>query len=275
MKTTIFRITIWCFALTAGAVALAQKQPVRRVSRAPDDVATLKQKAEAGDAQAKLALGEKLMANARPKDALAQYREIAGQGNAEACYRAGEILLFGVTSVPKDQQVNPRPLEGVRLTYRAATNRHALASRNLGRALLNGIGMKTNRTEAYAWMQHYAETSRSRDRSELDRLALTMDASALREGQKLAKRFKARDWPPLVLSKPPVSPLALKIEGLSLRVGGALVVVNRRSLAVGESTTFQVGQDTIEVRCLEIGEDYTCLEVEGEEEPRRLSFGKI
>lgn len=72
-------IFILSLAVAVGPPALAQKQPTRRPVR-PADVATLKQKAEVGDAKAKFALAEKFLANARPKDALGLFRELAGRG---------------------------------------------------------------------------------------------------------------------------------------------------------------------------------------------------
>lgn len=274
VRTSSLNILVVCLAVVAGAPASAQKQPSRRPSH-PPDVATLKQKAEVGDVKAKFALAGKLLDNARPKDALNLYRELALRGEPEACYRAGEILLFGMIAASPDQQVHARPTEGVRWTYRAATNRHAQAGRNMGRALANGLGVVTNRIEAYAWMQHYTESLRTRDHAELDRMALTLDAGTIREGQKLAKRFQAREWPPLVQPKPTARSLVLKVEGISLGSGNPLAIVNRRSLGIGESTTLQSGKDAIAIRCVEIGADFVCVEVEGEDEPRRLTFGKI
>lgn len=145
----------------------------------------------------------------------------------------------------------------------------------MSRALASGLGVMTNRIEAYAWLQFYSDSHRKRDYAELDRMALTLDAGTIREGQKLAKRLKAREWPPLVQPKSALRPLALKVEGISLGSGNPLAIVNRRSLGIGEATTLQAGKDAVEIRCVEIGEDFVCVEVEGEDEPRRLGFGKL
>lgn len=275
MEFKLIKLTITILLLLAcGTTARAQRSAAPRASTPVNDVATLKQKAESGDARAKLALGNKLMENSRPKDALVQFKEIARKGNVEACYLTGEILLYGARG-SGEQQVLARPAEGVRWTYRAATNSHALACRNMARALINGLGVKTNLVEGYAWLQLYSERNARRDRKELDALALRVDTGIIQQGQKQAKEFKAKRWPALAVESPVLTQLSLRISGITYGDSGALVVINTRSLAVGESTQFPVGKNSVEVRCIEIGEDFARLEVEGEDEPRLLTFGKI
>jgi TPR repeat protein len=273
MNTGIFKVAVLAVLVAAGSLAQAQRAIPKRAASAPTDVATLKQKAEAGDVAAKLALGIKLRANDRSKDALAEFKEIGRKGNAEACYQAGDILLYG-TRESGAQSVTARPAEGIRWTYRAATNFHAQACRNMARARATGLGIKTNVAEAYAWMQLYAERCPKPGRSELDALALSIDTATIKQGQSLAKQFKAKKWPRVAVENVTRTQLALKVSGITHSPNGALVVVNHRSLAVGEATQFTVGNEMVEVRCIEIGDDFARVEVEGEDEPRRLVLGR-
>lgn len=272
MNTLVFKIVVFAALLAAGSSAQAQRAKSKRAP-APNDVATLKQKAEAGDVGAKLALGIKLRENDRFQDALAEFKEIGRKGNPEACYQAGELLLYGARESGA-QAVTARPAEGIRWTYRAATNFHAQACRNMARARATGLGVKTNLAEAYAWMQLYAERCPKPGRGELDALALSIDTATIKQGQGLARQFKAKQWPPLAVASASRAPLALKVSGITQSPNGALVVLNHRTLAVGEATQFTVGNEMVEVRCIEIGDDFARVEVEGEDEPRRLVLGR-
>ena len=53
---------------------------------------------------------------------------------------------------------------------------------------------------------------------------------------------------------------------------GHLAVVNNEILEVGEEAPVRVANGHIRVKCLEIGEDYVVVKVEGEAEPKRLTM---
>ena len=67
------------------------------------DIATIKQKAEAGDARSQGLLGDALAANFRSLEALDWYRKAASQGSVQAAYHTGHLLVFGGVGIPKDQ----------------------------------------------------------------------------------------------------------------------------------------------------------------------------
>ena len=159
-------------------LAMAQ-DPIRNaLTMGFGDVAATKKKAEAGDAQAQRSLADSLASNFRGADALQWYQKSANQGNVEAAYHLGNMLLFGGAGIPKEQRVEPNPPEGIRWTFRAATNRHADACWNISKDLQRGIGVTTNSIEAYAWLQVAADLSPAPivQRVHLNNMALTMDS---------------------------------------------------------------------------------------------------
>src|SRR5208283_1315313 len=97
------------------------------------DVAATKQKAEAGDPQAQLSLGDTLAFNFKSADALVWYRKSAAQGSVEAKSRAGGMLLFGSAGIPGSQNVAQDSVEGMQWTFEAATNFNAKACLNMSK----------------------------------------------------------------------------------------------------------------------------------------------
>ena len=79
---------------------------------------------------------------------------------------------------------------------------------------------------------------------------------------------------PVVLTErpPPSSELALKgVVGASSH---RLAVINNVILETSESGTVRVASGKMRVKCMEIGEDYAVIQVEGEIEPKRLHLIK-
>lgn len=258
-----------------GNAAHAQR-PAQPPAVAPlKAVAVTKQRADAGHIPSQITLASKLVANRHFADALVWYRQAAALGSSEAAYNVGNMLLFGMKAPVADQVVIPDPAEGVRWTFRAATNRHAGACRNMNIALQRGLGVKTNITEAYAWLQLYAESEPQRGGPELDDLALRLDLTVLTNARKLAAQFKSRRWPELSVVTAPKFFLPLRLEGVTLAGENSLAVVNRRTLAAGETTQLPLVRDLIDVKCLEIRAESVLVEVEGEGQPRWLLFATL
>lgn len=260
--------------LALSHAALAQQNLVRRTSKLPDDVLTLKRWAETGDFQAQIALANKLSAVQRYADALMWYRKASATGAAEADYRIGRMLLYGaVIGAAADQGVLPNPVEGVRWAFRAATNLHADAYRDLSGAYQAGLGVQKNLVEAYAWMQLFADANPAVGRAGLDGLTLTMTTSDVDAGRRLAKQFQSRQWPKwpkLTMATAPQVPL--RLNGVTAGGNAPLAVVNRRTLAQGESAAIPLNGRMIAVKCVEVRHDSVLIEVEGESEPRWLRF---
>lgn len=236
------------------------------------DMATIKQKAEAGDAHSQGLLGDALAANFRSIDALDWYRKAASQGSVQAAYHTGHLLVFGRVGIPKDQTVSPNPSEGIHWTFQAATNLYADALHDMSRAYQQGLGVGTNMVQAYAWQQLYAETRSGSivGKVELNQMALKLDTSTIREAQELASQFKGGGWQPLSIQRIP-SESMLKLNGF---VTGKtpLAIINGKTFAEGESQMLKgIRPDPIAVKCLKIDKDSVLISVEGEDTPRRLT----
>jgi hypothetical protein len=71
---------------------------------------------------------------------------------------------------------------------------------------------------------------------------------------------------------PPASELLLK--GLVGSANHRLAVINNAILELGESISVRVPSGRVRIKCMEIGEDYAVILVEGEIQPRRLALSK-
>jgi len=262
------------FALISLVLASAAAPPLsgwrRLLPTVAGDLAITKERGERGDAKAQVGLADDLAANGLAAQAVEWYRKAAEQGNLEAKYRLGEILISGVNSLPDPNQcVKPNPTEGVRWTFEAATNFHAGACRDMSYVLENGVGLDRNLVESYAWLEVFARSNLSDARAAMDRLALRMDLAEIRESHVLAGRFFSRQWPHLVTRKFTEAELALKLNGIT--VGPvSLAIINGQTLEKGDSVVMPVKDGTARVTCVSITQDCVSVAVEGEDEPRVL-----
>ena len=267
-----FNTTI-CLTFLASCVAFAQDPLNDALKMGFTDVAATKQKAEAGDPQAQLSLGNTLSSNFKSADALGWYRKAAQQGSVAAKSRIGEMLMFGATGIPSNQSVKANPTEGIRWTFEAATNRDAKALLNMSKALQNGIGVSTNLIEAYAWLQLYSENDSIVGRVWLNQLALKLDEQSLQKAHVMAEQFKAGQWPAL-------SPRRLAEGDSGLKLGGvtegkpSLAIINGKTLAEGETITIELKDGPLKVKCVQIKQNAVLISIEGENEPRWLTLNK-
>src|ERR1019366_9179260 len=154
------------------------------------NLAITKERAERGEVKSQLELANNLVEYHLVAQAVEWYRLAAEQGNVEAKFRLGDILLNGATSVPDpEQRVAPKPMDGVRWTYAAATNFHSGACRNMSYILAHGIGLDKNLVEAYAWLDLFARSNSVVARKDMDCLALQMDLKEIREAHTLTEQF--------------------------------------------------------------------------------------
>jgi hypothetical protein len=237
------------------------------------DIATIKQKAEAGDARAQVALGDSLSANFYSLEALDWYRKAADQKDTEGAYHAGHLLLFGGVGIPKEQTVKPNPSEGIRWTFQAATNLDPNALHDMSRAYQQGLGVSSNAIQAYAWQQLYAETSPGSavGKVELNQMALKLDTATIQQAQQLAAEFKQLRW-----SQPTSRALPnetnLKVSSIVLG-RPRLTVINGKTFEEGESGKVVMNpRGSVAIHCLKIEKDFVVLSVEGEDTPRRLTL---
>jgi hypothetical protein len=236
------------------------------------DIATVKQKAESGDAVAQLALADALAGSFRPGEALTWYRKAAAQGNVAAVYRLGELLLNGAVGIPPSQSVQPNHAEAVQWTFAAATNKYPQAYYNMSRILREGLGVKTNVVEAYAWLVLFADTPGGSivGRVHMNELALRMDTNALAQANRLSAQFKAGGWSrPLARTIPEGDP-RLKLGGMTIGGQRSLAVINGKTFAEGESGVITIKPGKLTIKCLKIEKDSVLISVEGEDAPRLL-----
>jgi hypothetical protein len=271
MKPTKWKSLLLVLALLLTQPGFAQDALRGVLTVGLGDVAAIKQKAEAGDSNAQLTFADTLAHNFRTAEALQWYRKSAQQGNVQAVYKVGNLLLFGASGIPNDQIVKPIPPEGIRWTFQAATNLHAYAFWNMSKALQRGLGVSTNVTEAYAWLQLFADTGPGSivGRVELNGIALKLDTATIQQGQKLAAQFKAGNWQRPVTRTIPEGASLLKLNGIS---GGKipLAIINGKTFAAGESGTISLKPVPLAVKCLKIDKDTVTIAVDGEAAPRVL-----
>lgn len=112
------------------------------------------QLANAGDNDAKLAVGEALEAGTDTKLDLARaaqwYRQAALGGNYEAQFRLARLLAKGAKGVPVDKA------SAIKLLLSAATHDHAESQNLFGTMLQNGDGIGKDEKAAVGWYQKAA-----------------------------------------------------------------------------------------------------------------------
>lgn len=257
-------------AVTVLTVAVQAQDPIRNiVTLGYGDMAAIKQKAQAGDAAAQFALANGLASNSQSREALEWYRKAAEQGHVEATFKVGECLLFGAWGIG-DQGVRANPTEGIRWTFRAATNHHAKACRNMARALREGIGVNSDPIEAYAWQQLSAEFGGPISRFELNQSALKMDLPSIQTAQGIANQLKAGGWRLPSVRIFPENDTRLKLNGITIGPKSSLAIINGKTLGEGESATIQLKDVTFKLTCLKIEKDSVQVAIEGEDAPRQL-----
>lgn len=259
-------------AILIATVVTAQDILRDTLTMGMGDVAVIKQKAEAGDAAAQVALGGALASKFHASEALDWYRKAAVQGNVEGEYHVGEMLLFGAFGIPQTLGVRPNYPEGIRWTFMAATNFHANACLNMAKALRQGLGVSTNLVAAYAWLSLFATTPPGTfsGRYQMNELALQLETSAIQQAQNLAAQFKAGNWQVPVIQSTPEGASRLKLGGITFGGRTPLTVINGKTLSEGESATVSLKPGTLTIKCLKIEKDSVLISVEGEGTPRIL-----
>ena len=127
MKTTTARSLVQLVLLLLPSLAPTQGLLRHIVTSEYEDMAEAKRKAKGGDVRAQSNLAS-LAVQFHSADALQWYGKAARQGDLECFCRASHMLLYGAIGIPQDQAVPGNPAEGIRIVFRAATNRYHEAS---------------------------------------------------------------------------------------------------------------------------------------------------
>ena len=268
----ILFIVVFAIWMTPSGELLAQTTiPAAGVLKY-SDLATIKQRAEAGDAVAQAKLGQTLAESYRPIEALDWYRKAAAQGNVEAEYQLGKMLLFGSPGQPAQLSVKQKAPEGLRFTFMAATNLHPYACWNMAKAMRQGLGTSTNLVEAYAWLTLFSQTSAGSFSAqfEMNDLALQLDTDSLRQARNLATLFRAGQWAAPVLRAVPEGDPRLKLNGITFGTKHPLAVINGKTFSPGESAQISVKPGWVTIECLKVEKDSVLISIEGEDGPRLL-----
>lgn len=147
----------------------------------------LRERAEAGDAQAQLNFGA-LLATGRggtpdPAQAARWYRKAASQGNPSAQYNLGTLYAQG-EGVKRDMS------EAVRWWRKAAEQGVIAAQYNMGAASADGVGVDQSDAAAVYWFANAAASGNDRARAELDELAARLPTKKVL-GQRVRVRSQA------------------------------------------------------------------------------------
>ncbi len=156
------------------------------------DIAALRVRANAGDANAQFSLGN---ANAEgqgvPQDyaqAVSWYRKAADQGYAGAQYNLGYAYYTG-QGVPQDYA------QAVSWTRKAADQGHPPAQSNLGNAYYTGQGVPQDYVESHKWFNLAASRASAENRKRVtesrDAVASLMTSQQIADAQKLAREWQA------------------------------------------------------------------------------------
>lgn len=217
-----------------------------------------------------LQTGDAMMLTDQAADALREFQNAALQGNAEAAARLGNLLLFGRKSFKTTQTVTANPPEGIRWTFRAATNQVASACTDLAKAFARGIGVKTNLVEAYAWMRLSRSFEPGLGVEELDQLVLQLDAPQVNEAQRLAESYRQGHWPVCPVRRLVNGDSRLSLNGVTIGGRQPTAVINHQTFVLGEAGTVRSRDGELKILCAQIGGNSVTVEVEGEAEAHLL-----
>jgi hypothetical protein len=289
-------LSLLCFLITT--CALAQGPIWNALRMTTTDMAETKEKAEAGDPRAQLAMGDVLANKNRPAEALSWYRKAGEQGEGLAVYRWGRLLWKGARG-SGDQVVQADPVAGMQLIFRVATNGYAPAYYDMYTAYRDGAGVKKDVVESYAWIQMAVDSDRgilNPHRQELNNLALAVDVATAQEGKRRAAAYKRGQWPqpvfaaaaPAPAPKPalpavptskaappaPAPKVVREYPGLKLSAiapgARSVATISGKVVAEGEKIIVPLKPKPISIQCLKIEKNSVLILVEDETEMREL-----
>lgn len=223
-----------------------------------------------------LAQGNAFRSNGQLNEALWAYRQAAKAGSAGGALAAGELLCdSGRKSQGRERILDLA--EGVSDLFQAATNHLPQACAELSSALQNGIGVGTNLTSAYAWLELAVEKDHAYA-SHLDQLVIQMNPDAIQQAQELAREYSRGHWPADLVHPVDRGDQRLEIKGITVGGREKMVILNRVTFTEGdtldvvpEHATRQPATTGLTVTCKEIGPDYVLVSVAGETHLKLLS----
>ena len=244
-----------------------------------DNMSELKLLAERGYADAQVKVAKACMDDHLYADALKWYSLAAKQGVLEANYQHGHMLLFGCREAAVAQLVQPDPARGLSYTFIAATNGHLGAAYDMAMALKDGLGCGGDMVASYAWFSLCADHGSEASRSAMNWLALRLSATEIRQALALARETKAGRWPGMAMGSAAHHGAAvdinLKLSGVVCSPRGNLAVINKRTLAEGETIQLKTGKnEMVDVTCVSVQPSFVSVKVESEADLRILTSAR-
>ena len=249
-------------------------------TRNANDISKLKLLAERGLADAQFKLAQACVQNQFYADALKWYSLASKQGMLEASYQMGRMLLYGCHDARPDQNVIARPTEGLKYCYMAATNGNIAACFDVAGALKDGIGCPVNMVQAYAWFSLCSDNGNSASAPALNWLALRMTGEEIRQAIAASRLLKNKQWLSLnflpanngntAQNSAPVD-IKLKLSGMVFSPRGNMAVINKHTLAEGETITMKSDKnELVNVTCVSVQPDLVQVRVQNESDLRSL-----
>ena len=167
-----------------------------------------------------------------------------------------------------EDHVTPDSNAGLKWLFKAALQGQVYAISELGKAYENGTGVDKDYSEAYKFYRLAAEKNGVYVVAYINPLSAKMTADQIQEGERRLKEFQNTPLEKRSLRMPSLAN-KLRLQGIVL---GAkpIVMVNGKSLQVGESVSLKVDGCVFRVRCDEIKQGYVVLSVAETGEKIRL-----
>jgi hypothetical protein len=239
-------------------------------------LAEIKVAAEAGDPIAQDKLAERFILRGDTKQAEFWYRKAAEQGYARAQGKLGNMLLMrcrmGFSGTAAQRMAVGE--EAVRWVTLAANQGDKRGQADLADIYLDGKLVKPDLIEAYKWGDLAAQglmldPARITGSARRDAAILQMSSDQIAEAKKRVAAFKPHkagkdEWPE------PSWVGQIKLSGLSGPADRRLALINGKTFSPSETGSVKVAGKTVKVRCLEIREKSTLVEIEGLKKPLEL-----
>jgi TPR repeat protein len=244
-----------------------------------NNMSELKLLAERGYADAQVKVAKACMDDHLYADALKWYSLAAKQGVLEANFQQGHMLLFGCREAAAAQVVQADPARGLSYTFIAATNGHLGASYDMATALKDGLGCSADMVAAYAWFSLCADHGSEPSHSAMNWLALRLSAVEIRQALALARETKAGRWPGIAMGSAAhhgsAVDINLKLSGVVCSPHGNLAVINKRTLAEGETIKLKSDKnELVDVTCVSVQPSFVSVKVETEADLRILTSAR-
>lgn len=256
-----------CFALAAVALCLATE--VEGEARDLPPLIELRRSAESGDSKAQNELAEHYFRSFKYGTAAKWFQKPAEEGDANAQWRLGSMLIAGKAGIPSTEKVAASPDLAMLWLLKAGHRGHARAQVDLGSIYQAGRAVTTNMAEAFKWFRLATKQSRMYETLYLNPVILKMTPEQITEGQRRFADFRAlpdsavrSDW---LLER-------IRLRGISQARNKRFALINGAMLAEGEEGAVLVAGEKVLVRCIAIRENSASVSIAGVKGDREIGL---